>query len=167
MAHNHWCNLFSVALVCVVALVMVQYSVAQNSPQDYVDAHNAARSAVNVGPVTWDESVAAFARQYAQSRAGDCRLVHSGDPRYGENLAFGSGFELTGRNAVDMWVAERNDYNPNTNTCAPGKVCGHYTQVVWRNSVRIGCARVRCNNGAWFITCNYSPPGNYAGQRPY
>ena len=52
--------------------------------------------------------------------------------------------------------------------CAAGKVCGHYTQVVWRDSTAIGCARVDCNNGGGvFITCNYNPPGNYVGRSPY
>ncbi|KAK2998900.1 hypothetical protein RJ639_023346, partial [Escallonia herrerae] len=45
-----------------------------------------------------------------------------------------------------------------------GQMCGHYTQVVWRNSVRLGCARVQSNSGWWFIACNYDPPGNYIAQ---
>ncbi|KAK2987450.1 hypothetical protein RJ640_018587 [Escallonia rubra] len=85
---------------------------------------------------------------------------------YGENLAKGSG-DFTGKAAVDLWVGEKQYYDYNSNSCASGKVCGHYTQVVWRKSARVGCARVRCNNGWWFITCNYDPPGNYVGQRPY
>ncbi|KAK9904643.1 hypothetical protein M0R45_000535 [Rubus argutus] len=28
-------------------------------------------------------------------------------------------------------------------------------------------ARVQCSNLWWFVTCNYDPPGNYIGQRPY
>ncbi|KAE8692991.1 Pathoproteinsis-related protein 1C [Hibiscus syriacus] len=64
-------------------------------------------------------------------------------------------------------VNERADYDYNSNSCASGKVRGHYTQVVWRNSVRLGCAKVRCNNGGTFIGCNYAPPGNIRGQRPY
>uniref|UniRef100_A0A2N9J664 SCP domain-containing protein n=1 Tax=Fagus sylvatica TaxID=28930 RepID=A0A2N9J664_FAGSY len=39
--------------------------------------------------------------------------------------------------------------------------------VVWRNSARLGCAKVRCNNGGTFIGCNYDPRGNINGQRPY
>ncbi|KAK7856648.1 basic form of pathogenesis-related protein 1 [Quercus suber] len=65
-----------------------------------------------------------------------------------------------------LWVAEKNCYDYNRNTCVGGQ-CLHYTQVVWRNSVRLGCARVQCNNGWWFVTCSYDPPGNYDGQRPY
>ncbi|KAG5526241.1 hypothetical protein RHGRI_032503 [Rhododendron griersonianum] len=157
----------SLALVCLTLLAVLHSSHGQNSPQDYLNAHNSARSAVGVGPMTWDANVAAFAQQYANQRVGDCALRHSGGGgKYGENLAGGSG-DLTGAAAVGLWVGEKPNYNYNSNTCAAGKVCGHYTQVVWRNSVRLGCARVRCNSGSWFITCNYDPPGNYVGQRPY
>lgn len=139
---------------------------AQDSQQDYLNAHNAARREVGVGPMVWDEKVAKYARDYAAKRAGDCRLVHSGGP-YGENLAWSSA-DLSGTAAVQLWVSEKAYYNYSSNTCAPGKVCGHYTQVVWRSSVRLGCAKVRCSQGAGtFIICSYDPPGNYVGQRPY
>ncbi|KAE8696856.1 Pathoproteinsis-related protein 1 [Hibiscus syriacus] len=158
----------SLALTCLMALaILILPSHAQNSPQDYLNAHNAARAAVGVRPMTWDENVAAFARNYANQRKADCRLVHSGGGgRYGENLAWSSA-DLSGTAAVRMWVNERADYNYNSNTCARGKVCGHYTQVVWRDSVRLGCAKVRCNNGGTFIGCNYAPAGNIIGRKPY
>uniref|UniRef100_K3ZXB0 SCP domain-containing protein n=2 Tax=Setaria italica TaxID=4555 RepID=K3ZXB0_SETIT len=140
---------------------------AQNSPQDFVKLHNAARAAVGVGPVSWNDNVAAFARSWAAKRAGDCRLVHSRGSGYGENLFGGSGADWSASDAVGLWVAEKQWYDHGSNSCAAGKVCGHYTQVVWRASTAIGCARVVCNNGGIFITCNYSPPGNYAGQSPY
>ncbi|CAN1167531.1 Pathogenesis-related protein 1 [Linum perenne] len=163
-----------VLLITIASLATLTIpSTAQDSPQDYVNAHNAARSAVGVGPVTWDPSVAAYAQSYARQRAaGDCKLVHSGGP-YGENLAWSSG-QISAKGAVGMWVNEKADYNYNANTCAPGntcaqgKVCGHYTQVVWRSSSRIGCAKAACSGGrGTFVICNYNPPGNYVGQKPY
>ncbi|KAH7834728.1 hypothetical protein Vadar_019030 [Vaccinium darrowii] len=161
-------GIVSLALLCLTISAIFQSSQAQNSIQDYLNAHNAARSAVGVGPMTWDANVAAFAQNYANQRIGDCALQHSGGGgKYGENLAEGSGDFMTGTAAVGLWVGEKPDYDYNSNSCAPGKVCGHYTQVVWRNSVRLGCARVRCNNGWWFVTCNYDPPGNYVGEKPY
>ena len=156
-------SLLPISIALLFALV--QTSLAQNSPQDYLNAHNAARAQVGVGPLVWDNNLASFAQQYANGHVGDCRLVHSGGP-YGENLA-GSTGDLSGTDAVRLWVNEKADYNYGSNTCAAGKVCGHYTQVVWRNSARLGCAKVRCSNGGTFIGCNYDPRGNYVGQKPY
>ncbi|GJM84469.1 hypothetical protein PR202_ga00139 [Eleusine coracana subsp. coracana] len=154
---------FALAMAAVIAATM-----AQNTPQDYVNLHNQARRADGVGPVTWDARVARYAQNYAAQRAGDCQLVHSGG-QFGENLFWGpAGWEWTAADALRLWVDEKNNYHYDTNSCDPGKMCGHYTQVVWRNSVRIGCARVVCaaNRGV-FIICSYDPPGNWNGERPF
>ncbi|KAI4299226.1 hypothetical protein L6164_032706 [Bauhinia variegata] len=146
---------------------LFQVSHGQDSKEDFLRAHNAARAQVGVPPMKWDDQVAAFAQNYANQRRGDCKLVHSGGGgRYAENLAWGSG-NLSGTAAAKMWVDEKAYYSYNSNTCAGGHQCGHDTQVVWRRSVRLGCAKFRCNNGGTFITCNYDPPGNYVGQKPY
>uniref|UniRef100_A0ACD5ZND3 Uncharacterized protein n=1 Tax=Avena sativa TaxID=4498 RepID=A0ACD5ZND3_AVESA len=144
---------------------------AQNTPQDFVDAHNAARADVGVGPVSWDDTVAAWAEAYAEIRRVDYELVHSPEGRpYGENLFGGSGADWTATDAVNLWVSEKQYYDHDSNTCsAPaGESCGHYTQVVWRDSTAIGCARVVCDGGDGVgIICSYNPPGNWEGQSPY
>jgi pathogenesis-related protein 1 len=50
--------------------------------------------------------------------------------------------------------------------------CGHYTQLVWRNTTQVGCGVADCapdglltNRSIW--VCNYSAAGNYIGQNPY
>jgi hypothetical protein len=62
-----------------------------------------------------------------------------------------------------------------TNACAAGEPCGHYTQLVWRGTTRVGCGKATCTVnspfGAGFPTweyyvCDYEPPGN-SGARPY
>uniref|UniRef100_A0A2P2N5X8 Pathogenesis-related protein 1 n=1 Tax=Rhizophora mucronata TaxID=61149 RepID=A0A2P2N5X8_RHIMU len=154
----------SLAINFLIALAILHTSNAQDSPQDYLNAHNSARAQVGVGPMTWDNQVATYAQNYASQLKGSCNLVHSGG-QYGENLAGSSG-DLTGTDAVKLWVDEKSKYDYNTNTCVGGE-CLHYTQVVWRNSVRLGCAKVRCNNGGTVVSCNYDPPGNYNNERPY
>ncbi|XP_047336496.1 pathogenesis-related leaf protein 6-like [Impatiens glandulifera] len=152
--------------ITIISLICPS-SRAQNSPQDYLNVHNTARSQVGVGPMVWNDTVAAYAMNYAQQRMGDCNLVHSGGG-YGENLAKGSSGTFTGVAAVNLWVAEKPYYSYSSNACTGGQQCLHYTQVVWRNSIQLGCARVQCtNNGWWFVICNYNPPGNYVGQYPY
>ncbi|KAL6880392.1 hypothetical protein ACP4OV_011957 [Aristida adscensionis] len=159
------------AMAFAMAVVVVPpRCAAQNSARDFVELHNAARAAVGVGPVSWDNTVAAYAQNYARQRAGDCALKHSGG-RYGENIFRGSaGANWSAKDAVGSWVAEKKYYHHDGNSCsAPqGQSCGHYTQVVWRDSTAIGCARVVCNNGGGvFIVCSYNPPGNFVGRSPY
>ncbi|KAK1583026.1 hypothetical protein Q3G72_020389 [Acer saccharum] len=159
------CTILLALLICLLgSALIIQPSNAQNSQQDYLNAHNTARAQVGVANINWDATVATYALNYANSRKVDCNLIHS-NGTYGENLAKGSG-SFTGTAAVNLWVAEKQYYDYNSNTCVGGQ-CLHYTQVVWRDSVPVGCARVQCNNGWWFVTCNYDPPGNYVGEKPY
>ncbi|KAK9070682.1 hypothetical protein SSX86_011084 [Deinandra increscens subsp. villosa] len=157
----------SFSLICFLTLAIFYTTHAQNSQQDYLNAHNTARSQVGVGNMVWNATVAAYAQNYANQRAAYCNLVNSGGP-YGENLATG-GSTFTGTAAVNLWVGEKTYYDYPTNACASGHVCGHYTQVVWANSDQLGCARVQCTNisGWWFVICSYHPAGNIAGQSPY
>ncbi|GLJ27027.1 hypothetical protein SUGI_0529840 [Cryptomeria japonica] len=150
----------------LLLLFFVQLCSGQDSQSEYLDPHNMARSQVGVSPLVWDDTVASYAQNYANQRKGDCALKHSGG-EYGENLFWGSGKEYTPADAVRLWVDEKQYYNYNSNSCAQGQQCGHYTQVIWKNTKRVGCARVKCNDGDIFITCNYDPPGNFNGQRPY
>lgn len=45
---------------------------------------------------------------------------------------------------------------------------GHFTQVVWKDASKVGCATVRCGPGSvlslqsWYTVCNYNPPGETA-----
>lgn len=136
-----------------------------SSQQEYLEPMNAARAEVNAPALTWDNKVAAFAQDYANKRKADCELAHSNSEQYGENIAWGSG-DLSVAEAVKMWIDEKSGFDPISNTCSIDQ-CGHYTQVVWSNTQRVGCAKVTCNNGGTFITCNYDPPGNVIGERPF
>lgn len=143
---------------------LLQLSISQNSPKAYLKVHNAARVQVGVVPLKWNKTVAAYANRYANRRLPVCELVHSQGP-YGENLAEGYG-NFSGADAVKMWIGEKPNYDHRSNSCVGGE-CLHYTQVVWRKSVSLGCARVRCNEGLVLVSCNYYPPGNYIGESPY
>ncbi|KAF5809328.1 putative CAP superfamily protein [Helianthus annuus] len=153
------------ALIWFLIIAIFHSTHAQNSQTDYLNAHNTARAQVGVGNMVWNTTLATFAQNYANRRIQDCNLVDSNGP-YGENLAKGRG-SFIGTAAVNLWVSEKQYYDRGTNTCASGRVCEHYTQVVWRNSIQLGCASVQCANGWWFIICNYSPRGNIIGQPPY
>ncbi|KAL1336130.1 hypothetical protein HN51_030541 [Arachis hypogaea] len=157
---------FSVVL-CVLGLVIVGHvAYAQDSQQDYLDSHNAARSEVGTPNLSWDDTVAAYAQNYANQRKSDCQLVHS-DGQYGENIARGSG-NFSGTDAMKLWVEEKEYYDYGPNSCVSAQVCVHYIQVIWRDSVRLGCAKVICdNNTGTFVICSYDPGANITDQKPY
>ncbi|KFK40371.1 hypothetical protein AALP_AA3G364900 [Arabis alpina] len=140
---------------------------ADVKPQETLEVHNKARALVGVGPMVWNETLATYAQSYADERAGDCAMMHSSGP-FGENLAAGWG-TMSGPVATEYWMTEKENYDYDTNTCGGADgVCGHYTQIVWRDSVRLGCGSVRCNNDEYiWVICSYDPPGNYIGQSPY
>ncbi|XP_068652729.1 pathogenesis-related protein 1C-like [Aristolochia californica] len=134
--------------------------------QQFLDGHNNARKAVGVPPLVWEPLLATYARVYSNQRRHDCRLVHSSALVFGENIFWGQGRRWTAKDAVNAWVAEKQYYHHKSNSCS-GPDCSHYTQIVWRNTERVGCAKIICDSGDSFITCEYYPPGNYIGDRPY
>ncbi|CAK9154545.1 unnamed protein product [Ilex paraguariensis] len=136
----------------------------------FLFAHNLVRAAKFELPLTWDFQLERYARWWAGQRQADCRLMHSfpeDDFKLGENIYWGSGSSWTPADAVGAWAGEEKYYSYQKNSCAVGQQCGHYTQIVWRTTRRIGCARMVCRSGDVFMTCNYDPPGNYIGERPY
>lgn len=147
-------------------------------------AHNQVRAAVDtsgiaagpIPPMVWDPALASLAMTWASQciDADNNGLVDHSSTSYrtnaagysyvGENI-FASGGNATGTQAVTTWAAEKANFTYPT-TCS--STCGHYTQVVWRTSIHVGCALVTCSNLTYKSTvlCNYGPGGN-SGGAPY
>ncbi|MCP4702865.1 MAG: hypothetical protein GY862_39295 [Gammaproteobacteria bacterium] len=146
----------------------------RNEPAPFtgiVAMHNGWRQKIGVPNLKWSKELAKYAQAWAdQLKSKNCQMKHrSGASRsraYGENLAWGSGFMLTAERAVNMWAGEIANYNYANNTCKPGKVCGHYTQVVWKSTSQVGCGMASCGSSSIWV-CNYNPPGNYIGRKPW
>jgi pathogenesis-related protein 1 len=150
--------------------------VSADVANQFVEAHNAVRSAVSEPPgypgtwvalpeVTWSDTVARSAQAWANHLrdASNCGLEHENNTGYGENLAMGS--NLTPAGALTMWASEAQNYTYNP-VYAWDSETGHYTQIVWRASTEIGCGMASCGRTV-VISCRYSPPGNYLGKQPY
>ena len=127
-------------------------------------AHNAVRLGVGVPALTWSIQLAAFAQQWANELVASRKFVHRRNSPYGENLYEITGARTTSGEVVDQWASESKNYRYGSNTCRG--VCGHYTQIIWRDTRRVGCAVAgNARNEVW--VCNYDPPGNWIGKRPY
>jgi pathogenesis-related protein 1 len=143
-------------------------------------SHNKIRAKHRLAPLKWSNKLAAYSQQWAnQLGAGNrCTMRHrSGTPPYGENLYWSSAIIWTDgrreknrvsiRDVVKVWTDEERWYDYSRNRCQPGQRCGHYTQVVWRDTTEVGCAVKICNDKSQTWVCSYNPPGNYSGVRPY
>ncbi len=124
-----------------------------NEP-DALSIHNQYRAMHHAPNLVWDSKLAAYAENYARK----CRFQHS-HSHYGENLAAGYASISA---AVSAWYVEKNAYS----YWRPGfsSRTGHFTQLVWRSSKRLGCGYAICNGKhgtpGKFWVCEYSPAGN-------
>jgi pathogenesis-related protein 1 len=137
---------------------------AQSIADSMLAAHNSIRRSVGVPRLVWSERLANFAQEWADHLATHRQFFHRRNSPYGENL-----FEITGASAsptevVNDWASESRNYQYRSNACRG--VCGHYTQIVWRDTQRVGCAAARRGRTEVWV-CNYDPPGNFVGRRPY
>ncbi|KAF9906130.1 hypothetical protein EC991_000926 [Linnemannia zychae] len=122
-----------------------------------LDTHNKYRARHGAKPLTWNPQAALHGNNWIQK----CQFKHSGG-KYGENLAAGYKDFKTG---IDAWYKEVSQYNYRN----PGfsMATGHFTQVVWKATRTVGCAKKFCPGSNWTIyICNYDPPGNYQGRFP-
>jgi hypothetical protein len=135
--------------------------------KELLTAHNQCRAKVGVPPLKWSTSLASFAQEWADqlSKTGKFEHRSGGGSGLGENLAAGS---MTPTALVDMWCDEQSQYNPQTGQCVNGGMeCYHFTQVVWRNTSEVGCGLASHPRYGKVLVCNYNPPGNFRGQRPF
>lgn len=133
--------------------------------QELLIAHNAYRSDVGIGNLTWSDDLEASAQEWADQLSVNCDFEHSGG-EFGENIWAGTTGAFSATDVVDSWGSELADYTYEDNSCAEGKDCGHYTQIVWANTTEVGCGVATCN-GLDVWVCQYNPPGNFIGQKPY
>lgn len=139
---------------------------SQAGMQQMLSAHNDWRKRYGVPALTWSPQLATYAQAWAEKLLRENRFEHRQNSPYGENLASAWGQQLSPERVVRMWGEEVKDYDYATNSCKPGKMCGHYTQVVWKTTQQVGCGMAR-GNGKEIWVCNYNPPGNFVGRKPY
>ena len=153
-------------MIFIVAVVFTLHLDAQLSSTEMLAAHNRVRGGVGVPPLEWSAQLAAVAQQWASELAASGKFAHRPKGRYGENLFEIHGARATPAEIVAAWAGEAKDYDAARNVCHTGKVCGHYTQLVWRKTTLVGCRVARLGP----VKCGYSTTihrGNWTGERPY
>nr|ACE73565.1 cysteine-rich seceretory protein Cr-CRP [Calloselasma rhodostoma] len=138
-----------------------------------VDLHNFLRRSVNptasnMLKMEWYPEAAANAERWAY------RCIESHSPRdsrvlegikCGENI-YMSPVPMKWTEIIHGWHGENKDFKYGIGADPPNAVTGHYTQVVWYKSYRIGCAAAYCPSSkySYFYVCQYCPAGNIIGK---
>lgn len=136
-------------------------------------AHNAKRALHGSPPLVWDANLAAGAQDWANGCRKDAsgNYAHSHVQNLGENLyAWTNG---TSQSAVDWWYAENKNYRWDDPLGSYhrgqqdfSKAVGHFTQVVWKSTTKLGCGVHACDGYQYFV-CRYGEePGNWNVDNP-
>ncbi|XP_075951235.1 cysteine-rich venom protein TEL1-like [Anarhichas minor] len=150
-------------------------STVQTNPTKIVNKHNQLRRGVqptasNMLEMSWSSEAAANAQRWANT----CSMNHSPESNRvistsgcGENL-YMSSQQDSWNDAIQDWYDEVKDWRYGVGS-TNGGVIGHFTQVVWYRSNKVGCAVAYCPNSSYkyFYVCQYCPPGNLQYSRPY
>ncbi|XP_041976561.1 serotriflin-like [Aricia agestis] len=146
-----------------------------------VTYHNFFRSKVrptasNMLLMTWHP----MAAQQAQSYAEKCIFLQHNDPsensvpllgNCGQNL-FVANQKTPWFFAIKSWFLEYKNFTYGA-PIRDLKAVGHYTQLAWASSHKLGCGVAHCKGGPWGhfynYVCHYCPIGNINGiiQYPY
>lgn len=167
-------------------VVNAKQPVATRYAQAAVQRHNIHRANHGAPNVEWDAKLAAAALKSAK-RCTFAHFMNENGLAYGQNLALGNPAQDIAGIITDQWYSEVSEYANNYGQAQPNygtnmenfEKWGHFTQVVWKSSSKIGCATWRCKSVASSATdstpmpaayggdvtyCNYQTPGNYGGE---
>lgn len=131
--------------------------------------HNTERARIGAPPLTWDPLLAVHAQRWAEDLARRRAFEHSPNasrPGEGENLFMGTAGAWRIEEMIGGFIDEKRDFRrgtfPDVSKSGQWERVAHYTQLIWRNTSRVGCA-LASNGENDFLACRYSPPGNVVG----
>ena len=140
--------------------------------EDLLKAHNSLRSRHGVPHLIKDKKLEELAQDTANDSLNAETLKYGDIYKNGEylgiNLYLGSGNARTGKYVAEYWYSENNNYSYSTGKSRNGSPIRHFTQLVWKNTKKIGCAvaigRWKIYRKSYYICCYYSPGGNLSGR---
>lgn len=154
----------------LAALILGGSAHAQEDPgstAELLAAHNAYRADLGLPPLRWSGQLAEKAQSWAEHLAEIGQLEHSGP---GQNLAMAASGTQSLTQLVDLWGSEQANFTngdfPEISTTGNWMDVGHYSQLVWKATTKVGCG-VADGNGLDFLVCDYDPPGNVMGERAF
>tara|TARA_B110000027_G_C15989795_1_gene242653 strand:- start:70 stop:579 length:510 start_codon:yes stop_codon:yes gene_type:complete len=166
-------------LLFTIALLVSFISFGQTkilTEKDLMNAlivHNQERHLLGIKKLEWSNDLQKDAENYAKYLARTETFEHSKGNNQGENLYY----EYISKSITDKpfqrasigWLVEKKDYEyarigdrKNAN-----KMIGHYTQMIWKETTKVGMGAYVNKNGKIYVVARYYPSGNWDGEFPY
>ena len=165
----------SQAMACAAVLLTPFFmgtAIPPSFDQRVLASHNRERLDLGLEPLSWNPALAQSARQWADYLASTGRFEHAPDNHdapQGENIWAGTRGYFAPEAMVDAWIREKRFFQPGVfpDNSTTGRVddVGHYTQVIWRSTTEVGCAKAASATED-ILVCRYAEAGNYRGERP-
>lgn len=199
-----WCNLDCVTPTGIVKNTMCMYAqqkatfqchsirdtTASETIKEILHQHNEYRnllaggkkgwpSAANMRQIAWDAALEALALRWAQQCVEDYDQCRRTPDFYtvGQNYCVLANWKYYVDGAKDCfkgWTHGILAATPKIINSFEGGEWAHFTQIVWANTYKMGCAQVHFRQTGrgvrWFKTalvCNYGPGGNLITNRIY
>eukprot|EP00890_Picochlorum_soloecismus_P006583 jgi/Picsp_1/74/NSC_00074-R1_pry- scp-like extracellular len=160
-----------IIFLCGVRVFGVPDGLLQDSRseiQAILDQHNRYRSIHGVPKLSWSSSLAKSAQQWASA----CNYMHKPGKfdDASDNLAAFAGYDpkVVYNVSSTNWYNEVKLYDFRKPERSKIDEIGHFTQMVWKSTKKLGCGRAACSknnpfgqNGQWlYVVCQYDPRGN-------
>jgi hypothetical protein len=171
---TRWKSLVAASAVVLIApAVMGAINPQMTFDRSILAAHNRERLKLGLQPLVWNDTLAQSAQLWADHLASTGRFEHAPENRRapeGENLWAGTKGYYSTEAMVDAWAREKRHFKygvfPNNSTTGNVEDVGHYTQMVWRATSEVGCAKAASSDED-ILVCRYAEAGNYIGERPF
>jgi len=132
---------------------------SQDDINTIIAFHQQFRTRVCEDPLIWDDFIAEVAQNYTNA----CVIQARSNFVYGQNLV-----AKTSPAPLSSLVSAFQDQSSSY-------VCGNFNgsfgtfaQVIWKDTMKIGCGLTSCNSSNLdFMACYYDPPGLVLGEQPY
>ena len=160
-----------ICIFCVLRVLGVPDGPLQDSQsekQAILAQHNRYRNLHGVPKLRWNSSLEKSAQEWASA----CTYMHKpgGVDDASDNLAAFMGFDPQDVYNVSAtnWYLEVELYDFKKPERSKIEEIGHFTQMVWKSTKKLGCGRAACSknnpfgkDGQWvYVVCQYDPRGN-------
>lgn len=162
----------------LLCLLLPIFTICQNLDDQEINqilnAHNNYRLELGLDNLVWSKALATSSKKWANKLISSNQFKHSNTDN-GENIYYISGADANPIEVVDSWASEKEFFNYQTKKCIENccdfeeccqDKCGHYTQIIWRDTKEVGCA-VSKKGSTQIWVCQYNPPGNYVDEKTY